>query len=174
VATKENVMSELRSVESALQPSVHLNPNQLVNGSIRSPFTIAAVILMLAAGCGTDTTARRKQERLAAYSALPVRQQIAVDQGQLLHGMSTNAAYIAWGRPDEVIAEGPITTWIYREQESREHKHVTIYTTEHGGVVAEEVRVPYARNMVRAKITFENGALTSWSRSPSSSREQFQ
>ena len=128
---------------------------------------------LVAIGCASDSIARRKQERLAAYSNLPVGQQVAIEQGQLLHGMSTNAAYIAWGRPSEIVSEGATTTWIYREQEFKEHKHITIYTTDRGGVVPEEVKVPYVRSVVRAKITFENGSVTSWSRTPLSREQQF-
>jgi hypothetical protein len=82
---------------------------------------------LAATGCAVDSIARRKQERIAAYSNLPVSQQVAIEQGQLLHGMFTNATYIAWGRPSEIVCEGPTMTWIYREQEFKEHKHVTVY-----------------------------------------------
>jgi len=128
---------------------------------------------LVAVGCASDSIERRKQERRAAYSNLPVGQQGAIDQGMLLHGMSTNAAYIAWGRPTEIVSEGPTMTWIYREQEYKEHKHVTIYTTERGAVVPEEVKIPYARTVLRAQITFENGSVTSWSRTPPSREQQF-
>jgi hypothetical protein len=87
--------------------------------------------------------------------------------------MSTNAAYIAWGRPSEIISEGSTTTWIYREEEFRQHKRVTIYTTDRGGVVPEEVKIPYARTVVRAQIIFENGSVASWSRAPPSSEQKF-
>ena len=130
--------------------------------------------VMIAAGCATDSVARRKQERLAAYSALPVSHQSAIDQGRLLHGMTTNAAYIAWGRPSEIVSERSTTIWIYREQEFKEQKHITIYTTDRGAVIPEEVKTPYTRNVIRAKITFENGLLASWSRTASSSAERFQ
>jgi hypothetical protein len=130
---------------------------------------MALLAVMMALGCATDTVARRKQEHLAAYSALPVSHQAAIDQGRLLHGMTTNAAYIAWGCPSEIVSDGSITTWIYREQEFKEHKHITI----RGTAIPEEVKTPYARNVVRAKITFENGLLVSWSRTPPSSEEQF-
>ncbi len=123
---------------------------------------------LMAIGCASDSIARRKQERLAAYSNLPVSQQVAIDQGKLLHGMSTNAAYIAWGRPSEIVSEGPTMTWFYREQEFKEHKHVTVYPA-----VAEEVKISYAHTVVRAKITFENGIVTSWSRTLPSSEQQF-
>lgn len=129
---------------------------------------LAFIVTVTAVGCATDTIVRRKQERLAAYLELPVGQQVAVDQGRLLHGMSTNAAYIAWGRPSEIISEGSTTTWIYREQEFKEHKHITVYP-----MVAEEVKVPYARTVVRAQITFENGGVTSWRRTPPRSEQQF-
>jgi len=137
---------------------------------------LSALILLaalVAAGCASDSIARRKQERLDAYSNLPASQQVAVEQGRLLHGMSTNAAYIAWGRPTEIISEGPATTWIYYEQEFREHKHTTIYTSERGGVVPEEVKIPYARRVVRAKIVFESGNVISWSLAPSNKEQMF-
>jgi hypothetical protein len=86
--------------------------------------------------------------------------------------MTTNAAYIAWGRPSKIVSEGSTLTWTYREQELKEHKHITIYTTDRA-VIPEEVKTPYVRNVVRAKITFENGLLASWSRTPPSSEEQF-
>ena len=135
--------------------------------------SLILLVVLVAIGCASDSIARRKQERLVAYSALPVGQQVAIGQGQLLHGMSTNAAYIAWGRPSEIVSEGPTTTWIYREQEYKEQKHITIYTTDRGAVVPDEVKVPYAYSVVRAKITFENGLLTKWSQTPSNSGEQF-
>lgn len=129
-------------------------------------------VMMMVAGCATDTVARRKQERFAAYSALPVNHQLAIDQGRLLHGMTTNAAYIAWGRPSEIASEGSVTTWTYRDQELKEHKHITIYTTDRA-VIPEEVKTPYVRSVVRAKITFENGLLAAWSRTPASGEERF-
>ena len=136
-----------------------------------TPLSVLAALLVI--GCAGDSIGRRKQERLAAYSNLPVGQQVAIEQGQLLHGMSTNAAYIAWGRPTEIVSEGPTMTWIYREQEFKEHKHVTIYTTDRGAVIPEEVKTSFAHSVIRATITFENGSLTSWSRTPSSREQQF-
>ena len=131
------------------------------------------VFAVMMAGCATDTVARRKQERFMAYSALPLNHQVAIDQGRLLHGMTTNAAYIAWGHPSEIRSEGSTLTWIYREQEFKEHKHVTIYTTDRGVVIPEEVKTPYTHSVIRARITFENGLLASWSRTPASSEERF-
>jgi hypothetical protein len=127
----------------------------------------------VAAGCASDSIARRKQERLVAWSNLTTSQQVAIDQGRLLHGMSTNAAYIAWGRPTEIASEGATTTWIYCEQEFKEHKHTTIYTSERGGVVPEDVKIPYARRVVRAKVVFESGNVISWSLTPSSQEQMF-
>ena len=136
-------------------------------------YFLLAFFAVLTAGCATDTIARRKQERFVAYSASPLNHQLAIDQGRLLHGMTTNAAYIAWGRPSEILSEGSILTWIYREQEFKQQKHITIYTTDRGVVIPEEVKTRYVRNVVRAKITFENGTLASWSRTPPSNEEQF-
>ena len=110
----------------------------------------------LAAGCSTDIVGRRMQERRAAYSNLPANQMVAVEQGRILPGMTTNAAYMAWGRPSEVISSGPTTTWLYWEQQLEAHKSITI----RGGSIdsrsgfPEETSVLFPRNAVRAKNHF--------------------
>jgi hypothetical protein len=126
-----------------------------------------ALILLLAglllAGCvvvrGVDY---RKQERMSAYMALPPEMRQAVDLGQLKVGMNSDAVYIAWGKPSQIISGGnateETTTWLYRTgyiQQStfwgpyREH---TAYTT---------------MTYTRAQVTFVNGAVREWQTYPS-------
>ena len=129
----------------------------------------------LAAGCSTDIVGRRMQERRAAYSNLPANQMVAVEQGRILPGMTTNAAYMAWGRPSEVISSGPTTTWLYWEQQLEAHKSITI----RGGSIdsrsgfPEETSVLFPRNAVRAKIIFEDGLIREWSLTPPRSARSF-
>jgi len=77
-------------------------------------------LLLLAAafltGCASTIEDRRK-ERLAAYSALPPETQSLVDHGQIKVGMSKDAVYIAWGKPDQTLQsesdQDRIETWVY-------------------------------------------------------------
>ena len=120
------------------------------------------VIFLLAGGCAsTDAVASRKQERYAAYAALPPDMKTAVDQGRVKPGMNMDAVYIAWGKPSQVVAggsqAGETTTWIYE-----------------GGYVDEErfwgrrqVHYDYTpRTYVRGQVVFVNGVVSSWQTFP--------
>ncbi|HZQ47262.1 MAG TPA: hypothetical protein VFC07_09650 [Verrucomicrobiae bacterium] len=125
-------------------------------------FVVVLFAGLLLAGCATPSTVvSRKQERSAAYAALPPEMKAAVDQGQLKAGMNMDAVYIAWGPPGQVLnggnEGGETTTWIY-----------------YGGYV-EEVRywghrsVHYdydPRTYQRAQVVFVNGLVSQWQTFP--------
>ena len=71
-------------------------------------------------GCSTPTVESRKKERPAEYSALPDEQKRLVDKGQIKVGMNSDAVYLAWGPPAEILENesesGHVTTWIYHGQ----------------------------------------------------------
>ena len=125
-----------------------------------------ALVLLLAglvlAGCATPSTVQsRRQERLAAYQALPPEMKSAVDQGRLMAGMNMDAVYIAWGAPGNTVtggnAGGETTTWLY-----------------YGGYVEEQRYWGYhsvhyyydPRTFVRAQVVFVNGLVSSWQTFP--------
>ena len=115
------------------------------------------------AGCATRSTiATRKQERLAAYNALPPEQKEAADRGQLKIGMSEDAVYIAMGAPDQILhsesAAGSTTTWVYMGQWMEE----TRYWTRRGFVNRDY----NSRSYVSAEIIFQNGKVASWQTLP--------
>ena len=59
----------------------------------------------------------RKSERADAYKALSARYRALVDEGFIDVGMNTNAVYIAWGKPYEIMRvdfpTGERTVWVY-------------------------------------------------------------
>jgi hypothetical protein len=125
-----------------------------------SYFFLLAILLIT--GCATRSTVMtRKQERFAAYEALPPEMKASVDQGQLKAGMNMDAVYIAWGSPSQTTRggdqNGEFTTWIYN-----------------GGYV-QEVRYwgyrrvhydYYPSTYVRAQVVFVNGLVKQWQSFP--------
>lgn len=129
--------------------------------NVKFLFVVLLASLVLA-GCATSSTVvSRKQERYAAYMALPPEMKAAVDQGQLKAGMNMDAVYIAWGQPGQVLnggSEGGETiTWIY-----------------YGGYVQEVrywgYRSPhydfYPSTYHRAQVLFVNGRVSQWQTFP--------
>lgn len=133
----------------------------------------SVVILLFAAlafaGCARSTIQTRKQEKVAAYAALPPEEQQMVDQGRIRIGMSMDAVYIAWGPPAEVLesesAEGHVTSWIYHGAWMEETRYWTYREVPRkGGRYLERyLDSDYnIRDYVRAEIQFENGVVTQW------------
>lgn len=84
--------------------------------TVMKRFFILALAGALLTGCAS-TVEMRKKERYAAYTELSPEQRSAVDVGQIKVGMSKDAVYIAWGKPQQILAsESPAGTnevWIY-------------------------------------------------------------
>jgi hypothetical protein len=64
---------------------------------------VPLLVPLLFIACKTPTVESRKQERLAAYNALPDDQKQMVDKGQIKIGMNEEAVYIAWGPPSQIL-----------------------------------------------------------------------
>src|SRR5207302_10561937 len=74
-------------------------------------------VLFLAALCGCSTVQSRIRERHEVFEKLSARDQGLVTKGEVREGMTKDAVYIAWGKPDEVM-EGskekrPFELWRY-------------------------------------------------------------
>ena len=78
---------------------------------------IPFILLAAAVGMGCSTVRSRKTERAEAYNALSPRYRALVDEGFIDVGMNTNAVYIAWGKPYEIMRvdfpSGERTVWVY-------------------------------------------------------------
>jgi len=69
----------------------------------------------LLAGCSSVESRIKKHP--ATYASLSENDQRLVSRGNIREGLSQDAVYIAWGKPDDVIrgsAKGkPFETWVY-------------------------------------------------------------
>lgn len=115
--------------------------------------------LALLTGCTTSNIASRKQERAAAYAALPPETRALVDQGQIRRGMSQDAVYIAWGKPSQILQmedqQGAVTTWLYQGSYMEE--------TRYWPYRARTPNTDYdIRGYISAEVMFQNGAVSNW------------
>lgn len=118
-------------------------------------------VMLCVAGCATPSTVQtRIQERSAAYDSFSPDVKKMVDEGRIQVGMDTNAVYIAWGRPDEVLESGNqrgvFTTWVYRSAFLEETRYWVGRRYPHPAYDYEP------RSYVRAEIVFLNGKVQSW------------
>lgn len=125
--------------------------------------------LMLLAGCKTSTIQSRIQERPAAYAALPPDIQADVDAGRIRIGMNSDAVYLAWGKPAQILesetAQGHVTTWLYEGgwmQEERYWNYRAVGTGKSAYVERYLARDYYPRAYISAEVAFENGAVKQW------------
>lgn len=131
--------------------------------------TLVLAASLLAAGCATSTIESRRQERLAAYTALPADQRALVDEGRIQIGMNADAVFISWGPPSEILEsetpQGHTIVWIYHGQWMQETRYWTYREVAHDGAVFLERYLEsdyYPRQYIRAEIAFSNGAVASW------------
>lgn len=133
----------------------------------------SSVLAVLAAavlgGCATSTVESRKKERYASYAALTPELRTSVDTGQLKIGMTTDAVYIAWGKPSQILVgqstAGTTETWIYAGSYMEEHRYWSYRRGYYGrrfygGPTLEYEYAP--RAYTRAEVVFENGVVKSW------------
>lgn len=112
---------------------------------------------LLLAGCASPTVETRKQERPDLYQRLPAEQRSLVDQGEIQVGMSSDAVYLAWGPPSQVLdsetAEGRVVVWLYHGQAVEEYRYW----------VGRHLESDYhPRTYIRAEVVFQNGVVSSW------------
>ena len=112
-------------------------------------------------GCiSRPTIQSRIQQRNAAYAALTPAVKQLVAEGRIQAGMDTNAVYMAWGRPEEILQSGDqrgeYTTWVYRGAYLEETRYWVGRRVPHLSFDYEP------RTYVRAEIIFANGKVQSW------------
>jgi len=119
----------------------------------------AFLLLALATAC--STVAQRKQAAAAAYEGLSAADRQLVDHGQIARGMDTNAVFIAWGSPSEVIdrpaSSPPETIWEYSGNRA---VHIPTWSYEpssNGYWTYEPTTVHYSERYTRAEVVFQNG-----------------
>lgn len=118
-------------------------------------------LILCLTGCVTRSTVQtREQERNAVYESFSPEVKQMVSAGRIQAGMDTNAVYIAWGKPEEVLESGDqrgvFTTWVYRGAFLEETRYWVGRRYPH----LEHDYEP--RSYVRAEIVFSNGKVQSW------------
>lgn len=132
----------------------------------------AIFLILILAGCAaTSTIESRRQEKFSAYDSLPPEQKQMVDSGQVRVGMPSDAVYIAWGKPSEVLesedTQGHLTIWRYfgsTLQETRYWAYREVPGPGRRGPYLERYLTSdyTSRDYVRAEIVFKNGQVASW------------
>lgn len=125
---------------------------------------------LLVVGCKTSSVESRKHERPAAYAALPPEMRADVDAGRIRVGMNSDAVYMAWGKPAQILeseteATGHVTTWLYEGgwiEEQRYWAYRTVGTGQRATAERYLEREYYPRAYISAEITFVNGAVKQW------------
>ena len=131
------------------------------------------LLALVATGCATSTVEKRRQERSAAYTALPSEQRALVDQSRIEIGMSMDAVYIAWGKPTQIVqGQSPTgaatTTWIYHGTAWQEYRYWNSHYYGyghgyHGYYSSPSLDYDYIpRSYVAAEVVFENGVVKTW------------
>jgi hypothetical protein len=128
------------------------------------------LLIPLLVGCATSTIESRRVERLAAYQSLSPEQQQLVDQGQIRVGMTSDAVYIAWGPPSEVLqsedASGHTVIWRYYGTWTQETRYWTYREVNRGKddiYLERYLATDYnPRDYVRAEILIKDGKVSSW------------
>jgi len=126
--------------------------------------------LLLVAGCKTSSVESRKQERSAAYSALPPEFRADVDAGRIRMGMNPDAVYMAWGKPAQILESeteetGHVTTWLYEGGWIEEQRYWAYRAVGKGDRAAAErylEREYYPRAYSSAEIIFVNDVVKQW------------
>ncbi|MFN7138030.1 MAG: hypothetical protein ACK4UN_01695 [Limisphaerales bacterium] len=123
----------------------------------------------LTVGCQTSTVETRRQEKIASYATFTPDVQRLVDSGQIRVGMPSDAVYIAWGAPSEILQSeterGATTTWLYHGHYMQEYRYWNYREVrERDGVYLQRyLDTEYnPRSFLRAEITFQDGVVKSW------------
>jgi len=136
---------------------------------------------LLMAGCASSTIEKRRAERAAAYAVLSPKHRALVDAGKLEAGMSEDAVYIAWGKPDQIVEQGDrkgkTIKWIYEGTTADTHYFWQPYvvTRKDGRRTLDRRLVPWTefRDYVSAELVFRNGELESWKTLPKPPSRRF-
>ena len=125
-----------------------------------SPKFFVLLVILLLAGCATSTIQSRENARATAYASFSPQVKTLVNQGRIAVGMTPDAVYIAWGKPDEVLQsgnqQGVTTTWVYRATFLEETQYWVGRRFPHPAYNYEP------RSYVSAEILFANGVVQSW------------
>ena len=123
--------------------SVQLPPASLMSSKLEYrrahsvPFSVKSlwfwvITALLVVGCKTSTIESRIEKRSEAFAALPPEIQADVHAGRIRVGMNSDAVYMSWGQPAQVLEsggpQGNVTTWLYEGGWMQEQRYWTYRT----------------------------------------------
>src|ERR1043166_7381072 len=131
---------------------------------------LALIFLATAAVTSCSTVGSRKAERANAYKALSTQHRALVDEGFIDVGMDTNAVYIAWGKPYQIMRvdfpTGERTVWVYTGATSEQvsswqyRPNANPYSSRTG--TYERTATTILRRRTNGWVSFEDGKVTSF------------
>ena len=157
-----------------------LSRGNVFNHATMKPISPTLVLLLFASllipACASKSPAdRRIQKNPQHYGGLTTEERTLVRQGRVKEGMSEDAVFLAWGRPDRVRSgsrQGIQTeTWLYTR-----HDPVPYTSVGFGGVIGSRGRVAVHPSIgygigsrdfapvVERKVEFRNGKVVAWER----------
>ena len=148
------------SLNSLVYIRLHLNMLRYSSRSLA--FLLPLVVVVLVASCASNSTiTSRKAERASFYAGLSPEMKTFVDEGKIKVGMPSDAVYIAWGKPAEVLQNenegGATTVWVYYGGWLEETRYWS----------RRSLNYDYQpRTYVRAEVVFVDGKVKSWQTLP--------
>ena len=131
---------------------------------------IPLILLATAVVTACSTVGTRKSERADAYNELSARYRALVDEGFIDVGMNTNAVYIAWGKPYQIMRvdfpSGERTVWVYTGAASEQvpswqyRPRSSPYSARTGSY--DRTTTTILRRRTNGWVSFENGTVVSF------------
>lgn len=111
----------------------------------------------------------RIRERRESFEKLPPRDRELIQHKQIREGMSPDAVYIAWGKPDEITrgvrAGQPFETWLYFIATQQQVPQYRVVSRIDGrrSVLDSIYDSAYVTNWFPDRaVIFQNGRVVSW------------
>ena len=131
---------------------------------------VLLIVLAAALVTGCSTVGSRKAERTDAYNALSARYRALVDEGFIDVGMNTNAVYVAWGKPYQIMRvdfpTGERTVWVYTTATSEQVSSLQYRSSPNPYSARRGTYEPGTTTILRRRtngwVSFENGMVVSF------------
>ncbi len=129
---------------------------------------LACSIVVLVLLCGCSSISSRARQESASYNSLSPSERDLVDKGQIARGMSSNAVYIAWGKPTQVIPQSSAAgtdeeaTWLYYGNQPVITPAWSFIPDPYGYGRLEYMPQHHSERYLKGAVHLQNGRVTSW------------
>jgi len=113
-----------------------------------------------------STPASRSKEKQSAFDHMSAKQKVAVLDGKVEPGMSKDAVYIAFGKPDRISKEGGVEKWVFTKPEFYDIPHwryrCVVRSDGRMASIPEYDPLQMKRYVDDLEVTFKNGKVAGW------------